>query len=70
MGVSILSGTITTLGAGAFLFGGQVITFYKFAVLITATTSISFFIAMVVYGAFLHICGPEGSFGDVCKKKS
>ena len=27
MGVSILSGTITTLGAGAFLFGGQVVIF-------------------------------------------
>lgn len=27
MGISILSGTITTLGSGAFLFGGKIVTF-------------------------------------------
>mgnify|MGYP006100870493 CR=1 FL=1 len=70
MGVSILSGSITTLGAGSFLFGGQVTTFRKFAVLIVSTISISFIVSMVVYGAMLHICGPEKDYGGICKKKN
>jgi hypothetical protein len=72
MGVSILSGTITTFGSGAALFGGKVVTFRKFAVLITSTISISFLMSMLLFGAICHICGPENGFGDVdkwCKKK-
>ena len=72
MGISILSGTITTFGSGSALFGGQVITFKKFAVLITSTISLSFLISMLLFGAICHIMGPQDGFGDVdkcCKKK-
>jgi len=53
MGISIMSGTITTAGAGAFLFGGVILTFNKFAVLITSTICISFLVAMILFGAIL-----------------
>lgn len=72
MGISILSGTITTFGSGSALFGGQVITFRKFAVLITSTIILSFLMSMLLFGALCHILGPQKGFGDVdkcCKKK-
>jgi predicted RND superfamily exporter protein len=71
MGVSIMSGTITTFGSGAALFGGKVVTFRKFAVLITSTITISFMMSMLLFGAICHICGPENGYGDLdkCKKK-
>lgn len=59
MGVSILSGTITTLGCGIALFGGRTITFRKFAVIITSTIIFSFLSAMLLFGAMCHIIGPE-----------
>lgn len=67
MGVSITSGAITTFGSGVFLFGGFLILFQKFAVLITATIAISYFIAMLFFGAMSHCFGPE-SFEKVEKK--
>jgi len=65
MGVSILSGTITTFGSGAFLFGGYVVTFQKFAVLITSTITISFLVSMLFFGSLLHIMGPENHCGNL-----
>ena len=70
MGVSILSGCITTFGSGVFLFGGKVITFNKFAVMITSTISLSFIVAMMLFGAVMHVLGPQDGFGDLCRKKS
>ena len=58
MGISILSGCITTAGSGAFLFGGIVLTFQKFAVLITSTITVSFLVSMVLFGAICHSIGP------------
>lgn len=70
MGVSILSGMCTTFGSGAFLFGGQLVTFYKFAVMITSTVSISFIVSMFLFGSIMHIIGPQQGFGDIRCKKS
>lgn len=70
MGISILSGMITTAVAGAFLFGGVILTFNKFAVLITSTITISFLVAMILYGAVLMTIGPEGNFCNICPDMS
>jgi multidrug efflux pump subunit AcrB len=58
MGVSILSGSITTFGSGAFLFGGKIILFNKFAILVTCTIFFSYLVAMLLFGALMHIWGP------------
>ena len=69
MGVSILSGSITTFGSGVFLFGGKIILFNKFAVLVTCTITFSFFVAMLFFSAIMHIMGPQNGLGDVnCNK--
>lgn len=65
MGVSILSGSITTFGAGAFLLGGNLLLFKKFGILITSTIAISFFVAMLFFGAIVHITGPENGFMNI-----
>jgi predicted RND superfamily exporter protein len=72
MGVSILSGAITTFGSGVFLFGGKIILFNKFAILICGTIIISFLTAMLLFASMMHIMGPQEGFGDIknlCKKK-
>ena len=71
MGISILSGCCTTFGSGAFLFGGQLVTFYKFAVMITSTVTISFIVAMFLFGSIMHTIGPQNGLGDVkCPTKN
>jgi len=65
MGVSILSGAVTTFGSGIFLFGGEMLFFRKFALLITSTITLSFLISMLLFGALMHTFGPEDGFGDV-----
>ena len=58
MGISVVSGTFTTLGASLFLFGGQVQIFQKFGVLMSVTITFSFAISMMLFGALMHSLGP------------
>tara|TARA_B110000285_G_scaffold165725_1_gene185133 strand:- start:132 stop:383 length:252 start_codon:yes stop_codon:yes gene_type:complete len=67
MGVSILSGSITTFGSGFFLSFGTIVTFQKFAVMITSTIVIAFFTSMLFFGAVCHIVGPELASKSVVK---
>lgn len=68
MGVSILSGCITTFGCGVLLFFGNFSFFRKFAIVVTSTIAISFITAMLTFGAFMHIFGPEKNFGMIFPK--
>ena len=49
MGVSILSGAITTVGSGLFLFGGKVAFFETFAVAISSTVALSITFALFFF---------------------
>jgi len=60
MGVSIISGSITTFGSAIFLFGGDLSLYNKFAVIISSTVAISFMVSMFLFGAICHAIGPEG----------
>ena len=76
MGISVLSGSITTFGSGVFLFGGKINTFNKFATLITGCIGFSFITAMLLFGSLMHSIGPQNGFGDLdklftcCKNKN
>ena len=73
MGISILSGMITTAGSGFFLFGCVYMIFQKFAVLISATICIAFLSSMVLFGAICHTFGPQHGLGEIpcpCDKKA
>ncbi len=65
MGISILSGAITTFGSGMFLFGGVVTFFFKFAVIITSTIVISMACACMFFAALNYTIGPENDCGNV-----
>lgn len=70
MGISILSGAITTFVAGIPLFGGKLIFFNKFGILICFTVAISFFVSMAFFGAICHICGPQNGFTNIYADKT
>lgn len=71
MGISILSGTITSLGCGSALYGGETTIFQKFAIIITTTITMSFLAAMLLFGALCHTVGPQDDVGNIyrCFKK-
>jgi len=60
MGVSIMSGSITTFGSALFLFGADLSLYRKFAIIISTTAAMSFVVSMVLFGAMCHAVGPEG----------
>ena len=71
MGLSILSGAITTFGSGFFLVFANFSYFYKFAMTVTVTVSFSYFAAVLTFGAACHVIGPERDQGNpfvLCKK--
>lgn len=65
MGVSILSGGVTTFGSGVCLFGGKVLFFPKFALIITSTVGISLAYSLVYFMSLCLALGPEGASGHV-----
>lgn len=72
MGVSILSGCLTTFGCGCFLFGGTFVFFQKFAFIIVITVVFAINVAVFTFGALCHTIGPTGRMGDItvcCTKK-
>ena len=69
MGVSILSGAITTMGCGLLLVACQISFFKKFGTFICLTIAFSLFTAALTFGGIIHICGPEKGFGDIIKQK-
>lgn len=76
IGPTVVAGAATTLFAGVFLFGAQLIFFAKMGVLLTLTVCCSLFFSLFFLMGFLAALGPENSTGDVskltkyCKKSS
>lgn len=66
MGVSIFSGSVTTFLSGLALFGGKLVTFQKFALIICSTIFFSFATAMLFFTALMHTYGPQDEWCDLC----
>jgi len=73
MGPTVLAGGLTTLGAGAFLFGAQITFFGKMGVLLTLTVCCSLFYSLIFLMAVAAWLGPEGTTANLkypsCKKE-
>jgi len=67
MGISVVSGAITTFGAGFFLIFPPVIFFYKMGLLMISTVAISIFWAMCFFTSIVALWGPQGDSGDLKK---
>lgn len=71
LGISILFGVLTTLGAGLMLFPAIIVFFVKFAGLIVSTVLLSLIWSLGFFPALLCVCGPEGDFGSlvaICRR--
>jgi len=65
IGISVLSGAITTIASGIFLFGAVILFFTKFAVLILSTILLSLYCSLVLFTSINHFIGPQKHFGDL-----
>lgn len=65
MGISIFSGAMTTIGSAAFLFGGKLGFFQKFAFMISTTVILALCYSLIYFIALSHGFGPEGSTGHI-----
>lgn len=66
MGMTVIAGGSTTLGAGIFLFGAQITFFTKMAILLTLTVTFSLFYSFFFMMALASWVGPEGTYARVC----
>lgn len=65
IGVSILSGAVTTILSGMVLYFCSTTLFKKFSVIICATIFLSIFIALFFFSSLCYLIGPSGHFGDL-----
>ena len=65
VGISVLSGAITTLGASLFMLGAQILFFVQFGVFVLTTLGFSLLFAL---GFFMTVCamiGPQNNVGSI-----
>lgn len=65
VGISVLSGACTTLGASVFMFGAKILFFFQFGIFIFSTVGFSLLFALAFFITILGIAGPEGSVGSL-----
>ena len=65
IGISVVSGAVTTSGAAAFLLFGQISVFRKFSSILIVTIAFSLIVSLFFFPALCHIMGPEGHCGDI-----
>jgi len=65
MGMSVLSGAITTIASGVMLVFCTIQIFFKFGVIISSSIAISLVIALFLFSALLAAFGPVGDVGDL-----
>lgn len=74
IGLSVISGAVTTLGAAVFMLFAQIQFFFQFGIFIISTVGISLLFALLGFTTFLSLCGPQGDTGCLialtrgCKK--
>ena len=65
VGVSVLAGASTTLGASAFMLGSRILFFFQFGIFIFCTIGFSIVYALVVFTITIGLIGPEGDKGNI-----
>ena len=67
VGISVLSGAITTLGASFFLCFAKIIFFVQFGLFMFSTIGFSLLFSLGLFTTVLGICGPQGDTGSIMK---
>lgn len=65
VGISVLSGACTTLGASVFMFGAKIFFFFQFGLFIFSTVAFSLVFALVFFVTILGVLGPHGTTGSI-----
>merc|ERR1711937_1126201 len=65
MGLAVVNGGMTTIGAAGFMCACYITFFQKFGIVILATVFQSLITSLFFFSAMMALFGPEGTFGDV-----
>ena len=65
VGVSVLSGAITTMGASVSMLFAQIIFFFQFGIFVFCTILFSITYALFLFTTFMALAGPQGTFGSL-----
>ena len=76
VGISVLSGASTSLGASVFMVAAKILFFFQFGIFMFCTIGLSIIYALILFTTILGIFGPEGNTGSLepfynwCKRKT
>ncbi|XP_067028237.1 protein dispatched homolog 1-like isoform X4 [Acropora muricata] len=65
VGISVLSGASTTLGASVFMLAAKILFFFQFGIFMFCTIGFSIAYALILFTTILAIFGPEGNSGSL-----
>jgi predicted RND superfamily exporter protein len=65
VGISVLSGALTTLGASMFLLIAHILFFSQFGIFMFSTIGLSILYALGFFTTMLGIMGPQNEFGSL-----
>lgn len=65
VGISVLAGASTTLGASAFMLGSNLLFFLQFGIFMFCTIGFSIIYALAFFTVLVSIVGPEGDSGNL-----
>lgn len=65
VGISVLSGACTTIGASIFMLFARILFFFQFGIFIFCTIGLSIFYALFFFTTVLALVGPEGNTGSI-----
>lgn len=65
VGISVLSGACTTIGASIFMLFAQILFFFQFGIFMFCTIGISIFFALFFFTSLMALVGPEGNTGSI-----
>merc|ERR1712139_608313 len=65
MGLAVVNGGITTIGAAGFMCACYITFFQKFGIVILATVFQSLVTALFFFSAMMALFGPQGTFGQI-----
>ena len=65
VGISVLSGACTTIGASIFMLFARILFFFQFGIFMFCTIGLSIFYALFFFTTMLALVGPEGNTGSI-----
>ena len=67
MGLSVISGALTTIGAAVFMLFAQIQFFFQFGIFIISTIGFSLIFSLLGFTTFMSLCGPQGETGSLLR---